>query len=146
EATEFPPNVDAFNPAHFTFTRSGSTANDLQVFFSIHGTAINGEDYERIASPVTIPAGSASVEVQITPISDPIAPTTHKYQVITEPNLSWEQARVKAEAMSFEGVKGHLATITSRAEDELIESLREQAGSLNLWVGGYQEPGEMSIR
>ena len=145
EATEFPPNVDAFDPARFIFTRTGNLAGDLQVFYSVHGTAINGEDYERIASPVTIPAGTASVEVQIAPLTGPVSAATHKYEVIAEPNLTWEQARAKAEAMTFEGVKGHLATITSRAEDELIETLREQAGNLNLWVGGYQEPGEMSI-
>lgn len=144
EATEFPPNADGFNPARFLIERDGSVANDLQVFYSIHGTAKNGEDYERIASPVTIPAGKSSAEIQIVPLSDRIN-TAHKYQIVAEPNLTWEQARIKAEEMTYEGVKGHLATITSAAEDELIESLRMEAGGPHLWVGGYQEPGETSM-
>ncbi|HUS34450.1 MAG TPA: Calx-beta domain-containing protein, partial [Verrucomicrobiae bacterium] len=143
EATEFPPTADGFNPARFLIERTGSTANDLQVFYSIHGTAKNGEDYERISSPVTISAGKSSAEIQIVPLSDRVA-AAHKYEIVMEGGLTWEQARLKAEEMSYEGVEGHLATITSAAEDELIESLRMEAGGPHLWVGGYQEPGETS--
>lgn len=143
EATEFPPTADGFNPARFVIERIGSTAQDLQVFFSIHGTAKNGEDYERIASPITIPAGKPIVAIQIVPLSDRGA-LTHKYEIAPEAGLSWEQARIKAEQAIYEGVHGHLATITSAEEDQLIETLRQEAGNLNLWVGGYQDAGETS--
>ncbi len=54
----------------FTISRAGSTAFPLPVKFSISGTALNGTDYNSIASPVTIPAGSSSVVVTIKPIND----------------------------------------------------------------------------
>lgn len=144
QATEFASNADGFDPARFVISRSGSTAQDLQVFFSLHGTAINGQDYDEIDTPIIIPAGRSSIEIEVVPLSDGGNTTTHHYEIVSEPNLSWEQARDAAEAMVFGGVKGHLATITSRAEDELIQAMREQAGSPTLWVGGYQNPEETS--
>jgi N-acetylneuraminic acid mutarotase len=55
----------------FTITRSGATTSALAVYFTIGGTANNGGDYAVINSPVTIPAGSASVTVNVNPIDDP---------------------------------------------------------------------------
>lgn len=54
----------------FTITRSGATAEALAVYFTIGGTANNGGDYAAINSPVTIPAGSASATVEVSPIDD----------------------------------------------------------------------------
>src|ERR1043165_8700087 len=58
------------NTGQFTITRSGSTASALTVSFTIGGTATNGSDYNTISSPVTIPAGSSSVAITVTPIND----------------------------------------------------------------------------
>ena len=57
-------------PRAFTITRTGSTASALAVYFTIGGTANNGGDYAVINSPVTLPAGSASVTVNVNPIDD----------------------------------------------------------------------------
>ena len=54
----------------FTITRTGETAGALAVYFTIGGTANNGGDYAVINSPITIPAGSASVTVDVDPIDD----------------------------------------------------------------------------
>jgi hypothetical protein len=59
------------NPGTFTVSRTGSTASTLQVGFTIGGTATGGSDYTlSAASPITIPAGSASATVTVTPIDD----------------------------------------------------------------------------
>src|SRR4051794_37696732 len=68
-------------------------------------------------------------------------PNGHYYQVVMEPSLLWEEARDHAAAMTFQGVHGYLATITSADEDQFIENLRQQAapgGYGSLWVGGSQ--------
>jgi hypothetical protein len=49
-------------------TRTGGTTTNLSVSFAIGGTAVNGTDYQTIASPVTIGSGSSSAYVVITPI------------------------------------------------------------------------------
>ncbi len=54
----------------FTISRSGSTANALSVEVTIGGTATPATDYVALTSPVTIPAGSASATVLVTPTSD----------------------------------------------------------------------------
>ena len=60
------------DPGVFTITRTGSTAAALAVNLSIGGTATNGTDYQTIASSVTIPTGSATATVTVTPIDDTV--------------------------------------------------------------------------
>ncbi|MFD0893583.1 DUF1349 domain-containing protein [Luteolibacter ambystomatis] len=57
----------------FTISRSGSTLAALTVNVAMSGTATNGTDYTSVASTVTIPAGSASADVTITPTVDAVA-------------------------------------------------------------------------
>ncbi len=51
----------------FTVTRTGNTASALTVNLAYSGTAVNGSDYNTLASTVTIPAGSTSTTVTVTP-------------------------------------------------------------------------------
>jgi hypothetical protein len=53
----------------FTLIRDGTNGN-LTVYFSLTGDAINGIDYEMITSPVVIPDGSPSIDIDVNPISD----------------------------------------------------------------------------
>jgi hypothetical protein len=54
----------------FSISRTGPTTGTLTVFYDAVGAATQGVDYEALAGSVTIPAGSASAEVVITPIDD----------------------------------------------------------------------------
>ena len=56
-------------PGKFTITRTGSTAAALTVTYSVAGTATS-DDYTSIGTTATIPAGSASVVVNVIPKSD----------------------------------------------------------------------------
>lgn len=69
DATAAEPGTDT---AAFTFTRTGSTANPMTVFFDVSGTAINGVDYAAIPTSVEIPADSSSTVLLITPLDDDI--------------------------------------------------------------------------
>src|SRR5262249_8120204 len=53
-----------------TVTRTGSTTSALTVFLGISGTATNGTDYATVDSSVTIPSGSSSTQIIVTPIDD----------------------------------------------------------------------------
>ena len=54
----------------FTISRSGDTSAALTVPFTIGGTAVAGTDYVPFDTSVTIPAGSTSATVTVTPIDD----------------------------------------------------------------------------
>lgn len=53
----------------------------------------------------------------------------HRYEVISR-KATWESAKVYCESQG-----GHLATITSREEEELIVELLEQSGVVIAWLG-----------
>jgi len=59
----------------FTFTRTGSSAQPLEVFYSVGGTALAGSDYTGIKASdgvfsIVIPVGSMSATVVIKPVAD----------------------------------------------------------------------------
>lgn len=63
------PDTDGV-PAWFTLTRTGTTANPLAVKFTISGTAINGTDYDTLATTATFDADEDTIEVRVVPKDD----------------------------------------------------------------------------
>ena len=65
------------------------------------------------------------------------------YQVYAAKRITWQQADTFAKTVTIDGVVGHLATITSAAEDATIDRLRNEAQlqSPEAWVGGTQTDG-----
>jgi hypothetical protein len=56
--------------------------------------------------------------------------------------LTWTQARARAQNLSFQGVSGHLVTITSAAENAfLVDRLLPAQRSPAPLLGGFQPPG-----
>lgn len=76
------------------------------------------------------------------------------YIVVRDDGIDWESASLAAVATTRDGVPGHLATTTSRAEFDFVEGLRATARSKGVltqdqtWIGGFQrtasEPGRDS--
>jgi hypothetical protein len=54
----------------FSISRTGDTTAGLTVHYTLAGTAMNGTDYGSLSGSLTIPAGSASATVTVTPIDD----------------------------------------------------------------------------
>lgn len=52
------------------FSRTGNLTKPLTILYSAGGTATNGVDYVRLSGSVTIPAGTAAINVLISPIYD----------------------------------------------------------------------------
>ena len=65
DASEIGPDTGTF-----TVSRDGPTNTELTVFYHVGGTAQPGEDYQPLSGHVTIPAGSASADILVTPIAD----------------------------------------------------------------------------
>jgi hypothetical protein len=59
------------DPAVFTISRlAGPVDLDVQVSYSLAGTAENGVDYTRLSGHVLLPAGATSVRVPVEPLAD----------------------------------------------------------------------------
>ena len=67
----------------------------------------------------------------------------HYYQVIAvETYVTWAQAKIQAESLDLSGINGHLATITSMAENDFIINNLGGPTVLNrYWLGGFQPSG-----
>jgi hypothetical protein len=78
------------------------------------------------------PAGAAPIEW---------AGNGHFYDAIASGGLAWSSARRRAEAMTHQGMKGHLATLTSEAENRFIISRLPRAIRDGYWLGGFQLNG-----
>lgn len=65
-------------PINCTVTRTGATASDLVVAYTVGATstAVNGTDYAALGGTVTIPAGSASAPLTLTPLDDSLPEAT----------------------------------------------------------------------
>jgi subtilase family serine protease len=57
-------------PGAFTISRGSAQESAVTVSVTLAGSAINGTDYVTVASTATIPAGAATVDVQVTPVDD----------------------------------------------------------------------------
>jgi hypothetical protein len=66
----------------------------------------------------------------------------HLYEAVPAPQgLTWTVARARASAREFEGMQGHLATVTSEEENRFIATNLRTAARNGYWLGGFQLPG-----
>jgi hypothetical protein len=67
----------------------------------------------------------------------------HYYDAITgAPNgINWYYASAAAQASTFMGVPGYLATLTSQEEDDFVASAFPTAAWEAYWLGGFQPTG-----
>lgn len=55
-------------PGSFTVQRNGDLSDNLVVFYNVGGSAVPDTDYAALPNSVTIPAGVASAEINVTPV------------------------------------------------------------------------------
>ena len=65
--------------------------------------------------------------------------TGNYYQLVTD-GATWEDAQALASAQTFNGVQGHLATLTSQEENDF---LFDAFDGLSGWIGLSQAPGSV---
>lgn len=64
--------------------------------------------------------------------------TGHYYEYVSNPGITWSNARTLAQTYSYFGLQGYLATITSPEEAQLSGEQAAGAG----WIGGSDEANE----
>ena len=65
----------------------------------------------------------------------------HVYNFLLAADLTWSEAQAAAEAGTFLGVNGHLATLTSQAENDFVAAHFSSQWFYSAWLGGWQEEG-----
>ena len=66
------------------------------------------------------------------------AGNNHYYEAVAA-NISWPDARDAAAARSYQGLAGHLVTITSAAEQTFVTTTFPAASPGGYWLGAYQD-------
>jgi len=97
---------------------------------------------------------SMAVNAQTKPTLNPA--TGKSYLVVKgsgpNGNIDWLDAKAAAPLLTDRDVKGHLATITSQAEFDFVDQLRQQALTAGVitqsqvWIGGSQLSGQPTPR
>ncbi len=98
----------------------------------VSDTTLNQDAQRRIIVRVSSNGYRGYCDREYTPVI-PVANVKHdsKYEVIKK-DISWEDANRECINKG-----GHLATITSKDEENKIISVAEAAGIYRLWIGGY---------
>jgi len=82
---------------------------------------------------------------QASPVSTAftISDVEFNYYELVEAPLTWEDAKTAAEARTYQGVSGHLATMTSLEESNFVTAYLNDLSIVDVvwqaWVGGYQD-------
>ncbi len=85
---------------------------------------------------IALPLPSA----RATPARDP--DNGHYYDAIpVNQSIVWETARTAASKRTYRGLTGHLATVTSLAENRFIDTQFPEATNGSYWLGGFQTHG-----
>jgi Calx-beta domain len=78
--------VPSTDVGRFRVTRTGDTTSDLQVFYTIGGTATNNVDYRRLRNNAIIRSGRAFVAITLRPIDDTISEPAETAILTLSPN------------------------------------------------------------
>lgn len=87
---------------------------------------------------ISLVISGASLSAFATPIYDP--DNGHYYDIIQSSGITWDAAKTAALSQYYNGLEGHLATITSAAEHTYVNTAIQLYGGGEMWAGGYQNP------
>ena len=97
----------------FRVSRTGSTGSALTVFYTLGGTAVSGTDYTLMPAPssVTIPAGSSSKTITVTPINDVVMEGNETVVMTLSPRSNYTVGSPSSATVTF--VSDERVTITA---------------------------------
>lgn len=76
-------------PGVLRLSRTGVTTADLAVSYTVGGTASNGGDFTALSGTATIPAGSATAEVQVQAVNDGVSEQLKTVVVTLAANVAY---------------------------------------------------------
>lgn len=122
--------VEGAGPVALTVTLSTTAAVDVEVTFSLAGTATAGSDYPSPASPVTIPAGALTGTIEIDPVDDGAAEGPESVEVTLDGATGANLGAMTAATVTIEDPSTALPEVTITGGT----SMEEGTGPVNLQV------------
>ncbi len=129
------PTGVAINPTGTTVYVANFSSNTISVI----DTATNTVTANVPVGNNPVAFGKFIIPFIYTPILNP--DNGHYYQIITVagPGLTWYEAVEAAALMQFDGMIGHLATITSPQEENFLQNTFP-ISEPSVWLGAYEYP------
>jgi hypothetical protein len=115
-----------------------SSYNATTGILTLSGSA-SAADYQATLRKVTYtntsanPSTSARVITFSLNSAIPFTGSGHFYEYVTSSNISWSSANTAANARTYFGLKGYLATVTSAEENTFVSA---KLGGNGCWMGG----------
>ncbi len=114
-------SIPETNTATFVVRRDDGTNADLNVFYSVSGTASNGVDYQFLPGLVTIPAGQNSSQILVLPIE----------------NDSTNEAEIQTVILTLQTNAAYVLGRRSAAEAIIVEEGAERPPTCRLGDGSF---------
>jgi hypothetical protein len=146
EATDNLARETGPNRGVFRITRDGDTTNTLRVRLTFKGTAINGTDYDEVATSVRIGAGKTFANVSIWPIDDALNEGTERVQLYIKANAAYtidpdaKSARVNVrdnDASSVRASIAHALTVSPHQSLFSTQKLGAEPNSLEDLIASH---------
>jgi hypothetical protein len=113
-------------PGVFTISRTGATTAALTVNYTLTGTAVAGTDYASPGVTATLPIGSASTSVSITPLVDTLIKNNANVILTLSPNAAYTLGASSSATVSLidnvipSDTTSPLVTLTSPASGQTV--------------------------
>jgi hypothetical protein len=145
-------NASGERPDQSRVHRHAQRRDDRQpstVYFTIGGSAGNGTDYGVINSPVTIPAGSSSMTVNVNPVDDPSVEGTETVTLTLASQIGYTigaSSNATIRINDNDTPVGNTITWTTKAANPLgrAEALRAVVDGKLYVFGGFGSDGPVN--
>lgn len=128
ESTQ-PNATEGGRDGEFTVKRVGGTTGDLEVHYSIAGTAANGTDYQGLNGVVIIPDGVNSINIDLKTLDDTLPEWSETVQLSLQSSNSYQ-------------LGGNISAIATITDNELpLVTLNTTDAN----VGEANNPGQMRV-
>ena len=107
---------NGMDSGQFTFTRHGSTAGDLLVYYATSGTGTAGVDYAPLPNVVLMPAGQTSIMVPLNPISGQALAPDKTVVVTLATNAAYTSGAPAAAKITILNDNSETVTVTRTAD------------------------------
>lgn len=103
------------NPGQFTFTRTGDLTKALTAYYSVTGTATNGQDYDILTGSVNFAVGASTARINIRPIDDTLFEGNESVTLTLVNNASYSVGTAKTGTVTI--TDNDKPTLTLTAND-----------------------------
>lgn len=118
------------NPGQFRVTRTGSTAADLVVHYTLSGTATSGDDFNAtLIGTVTILAGQTSAVINVTVIDDALAENAETVIVTLDADNAYNLSTTQSQRTATVNITDNEPIVTIAVVDAAAAEV--QSGTAN---------------